>query len=97
MAVTIHCKQPSSMVEVSIVAYCREEVQNLSVIGSRMTDAIGRENRQLQGARNPNGCLITPLFLALMVSLHFNVDIVSTKDSDQLLYGFTANFFAAID
>src|SRR5260370_37119747 len=47
IALTVHSKKATRMIEFGVVMYRGEEIENLSVIGSCATGAIGRKHRQL--------------------------------------------------
>jgi hypothetical protein len=48
MTLTVYREQASGTVQFCVIANGREEVQNLSVISCRVTNAIRRDYRQLQ-------------------------------------------------
>src|ERR1700730_502818 len=84
------------MIEICVMTYRREDVQALAVVGNCIADAIRGEHRQFQGSGNPNRSLIPPLFLTFLMALQLNVDALTTKDVNQLLYSFSASNFAAV-
>jgi hypothetical protein len=92
---TIDCQKTASPVEFNMIVNGREEILNLTVIRSRVADTIGGYHRQMKSARNANGSLVAPLFLALLMPLKFDIDVLAAKDSRQLLDGFAASRFAA--
>ena len=78
-----------------MIAYCGKEVQNLAVVRGGVAHSIGRQDWELQRARNPNRSLIAPLLLAFLMSLQFDVDIARAEDANQLFDRLTACLLAA--
>src|ERR1700679_2200710 len=94
MTLAIYGKKPSGVVEIRVVAYCRENVEDLALIGRGITNSIGRQDGQLQGLCNADRCLIAPFFLAFIVALNFDIDIVWAEGSYQPLYRLPACLLA---
>ncbi len=72
-----------------------KEVLNLAVICGRVADAIGGDHRQIQGTRDADRRLISPLFFALLMALQFDIDILAAEDARQLFDRLASGFFAA--
>src|SRR6202789_208343 len=94
MTLAIYGKKTSGVIEIRVVAYCREYVENLTLIGCGITNSIGRQDGQLQRLCNADRGLIAPLFLAFIVALNFDIDIVWAEGSSQPLYRLPACLLA---
>jgi hypothetical protein len=55
----------------------------LAVVMSGIADAIRGDHREIEGARDTDGSLVTPFFLALLVALQFDIDVPVTEDPRQ--------------
>ena len=78
-----------------MIADGRKEILNLAVVCSRVANAVGGDQRQIQRVRDADRSLISPFLLAFLMALQFDVDIFAPEEIDQLLDCFASFFFAA--
>ena len=95
MALTVKREQAAGMIEIGVVANRGKEIQDFAVICRGIANAVRREHRQAAAMRDTNRSLIAPLFLALMMALKLDVDIIRPEDADQPFDRLAASFFTA--
>jgi hypothetical protein len=71
-----------------MISNAGEDIRHLSLGARRITDTIGRQQRQFQSAGNRNYFMVPRFFFAIEMPLQFGVDIFFAKDVDEFLGGF---------
>ena len=67
---------------------------HLTVVCRRMTNAIGRNHRQIQRTCDADRRLIPPFLLAFLVSLQLDINILAAEDASQPFHNLVSGFFA---
>lgn len=60
MSLTVDGQQATDTIEIGVVAYSGEQVENFPVVGGCVSHAVRREHRQLQQTSNADGSLVPP-------------------------------------
>ncbi len=62
-----------------MVAYRGKYIENFPVIGRGVTNTVGSQQRQAQVLGNADGSLVAPFFLALTMTLNFDINILPVR------------------
>ena len=95
MTLAVHGQQAACLVQLDMVADGGKEVLNLALIRRRITNAVGGNHRQTERTCNADRSLVAPLFLALLVALQFDINVLVTEDAYELFDCFAAGCFTA--
>ena len=79
MALGIARQKPPSRGEIAMIANTCEHIQDFALPRLRITNAIRRQQRQLQLPRDFNGSMIARFFIAAKMPLQFHVNVLSPK------------------
>src|SRR5579871_2905861 len=96
MSLAVDRQKAASLIEFGAIADGGKQIQNLAIIVFSVTDTIGSQHWQLQGACNPDRSLVSPFLFALAMTLQFDIDIVGAEDANQPLYRPAASFFSRV-
>jgi hypothetical protein len=95
MAVGVEGEETAGVVDVDVVADGGEEVEDFSVARFGVADAVGGYYGELKRAREMEGGLVAGFFVALVVALKFDVDVVGAVEADELFEEGAGGGFAA--
>ena len=95
MAVGVEGEEAAGVVEVDVVADGGEEVEDFAVAGLGVADAVGGDYGELHGAGERERGLVAGFFVALVVALEFDVDVVGAVEAGELFEEGAACGFAA--
>ena len=84
MAFGIQRQQASRAGECFVMPDAGEYVEHFSPLWQRVTDAIGRQQRQIQFSRNLHSRLIARFLFTAQMSLQFHINILAAKKFAQL-------------
>jgi hypothetical protein len=71
-----------------LVVQAGEDVEDSTLRGGGMADAVGGHERQLHGPRELHHRLIAPFLFAIQVPLQFNIDVVTPEQADESIESF---------
>jgi hypothetical protein len=91
----VDCEQAARLIEFDMMADRREQILYFAVVLGRVANAVGCDQRKVQGTRDADGSLIPPFLFALAMALQFDVDVLTAEDARQLFNGFACRRFTA--
>ncbi len=96
MALGIAGEKASGSGEGAVMADAGEDVEDFALRRLRVANAVGREQRQFQLARDFDGGLVAGFLFAAEVALQFDIDIVTAEYFAELLDGCGRGFDSAL-
>ena len=85
MAFGVAGEQASGGRKRAMVADRGEGVAEFASLGSGVADAVGGEQRKIQGTGEIDRGAIAGFFFAMEMALQFDVDILAAEDADELI------------
>jgi hypothetical protein len=95
MAVGIDGEEAAGVVEVDVMADGGEDVEDFAVLRIGVADAIGGENRKVEGAGKAQGGLVAEFLVGKLVALELDVYIVAAVEGGELFEEGAAGGLAA--
>ena len=96
MALGIAAEQAAGVGQHAVMADAGEHVEHLALLGLRVRDAVGRQQRQFQFSRNVHRGLVARFFLAAEMPLQFDVHIFAAERAAKLLHAFDGRVHPAL-
>src|SRR5271154_5197659 len=93
MPFSIDGKQPPRVIKVCMVTNSCENVQHLALIRRRISNAVRSYYGKPQRIGYTYRHLIPPFFLPLLVTLDFDINVVTPEDRNQPLDNLYSSFF----